>query len=130
MTECGRPANDIKGNIIDVNEVKRRINKWGKQRAAFTVCMTCVDRVRWSPDSWERSPGAVLFRELERCGGKSMRWSDTNDRPEAVRMNAELHAIAELIKAHPDEFEGYLSGLSETVSLDEMRRKRRSRRSS
>ena len=41
-----------------------------------------------------------------------------------------LHAIAALIAEHRAEFDGYLSGIEETVSLDEVRARRAGRRTS
>lgn len=88
--------------------------------------MTCVDRIRYKQVSWEKSPAWVLWRELERCGGKMAHWEDDQDKSGKIgRMNAELRAIAALVEAHPEEFRDYLDGLGETVSLEQARQSRR-----
>lgn len=126
LTECGRPESDVKGDLVTVTEVKRRIDKMGKKRASFTVCMTCVERVRYRTETWEEDPAGVLHRYLERTGGRFAGHGDV----QRERMNRELHAIAALIAEHREEFDGYLSGVQETVSLDEVRARRSGRRRS
>lgn len=126
LTECGRPESDVKGDLITVEEIRRRINKMGKKRASFTVCMTCVERVRYRRETWEDDPAGVLHRYLERSGGAA-KYEGNRQRE---RINRELHAIAALIAEHRAEFDGYLSGIEETVSLDEVRARRAGRRTS
>lgn len=85
------------------------IRKHGQQRAAFLLCMTCVntsDRYR----DWQQSPTDVVARE------GSSRW-----RAELTQMDRELFAIAALVCAHRDEFDGYLADLAETTSLRDRR---------
>lgn len=128
LTECGRPESDVKGELVTVDDVRARVNRMGKKRASFTVCMTCVESVRYRSETWEDDPAGVLHRYLERTGGRG-RYGGSLQSPRE-RMNAELHAIAALIEAHREEFDGYLSGIKETVSLQEERARRRGRRSS
>ena len=125
LTECGKPGDSIAGQLVTREEVQRRVNKVGKQRAAFTVCMTCVDRIRYRQVTWEQSPAGVLWRELERCGGKMAHYEDEDRSDKLARINGELRAIAALIEAHPEEFQSYLDGLGETVSLEQARKSRR-----
>ncbi len=74
--------------------------------------MTCWSTAhRWK--SWETSPRDVIARDVHRYG-----FNDEDG------INEELRAIAALIDAHLEEFRGYLSGLADTVSLDQARRTR------
>lgn len=75
--------------------------------------MTCWDAARRWKD-WANSPRDVLTRDIHRY--------EVGDED---AFNQELRAIAALIDAHLEEFRGYLSGLAETVSLDQARRARR-----
>lgn len=121
LTECGRAANDVK-TIITADELKARIKRLGQQRTAFTVCMTCAGQVKYSM-TWEQHPIGVLDRELKRVGT----FTPTPGYPVALkveRVTAELRAIAALIDAHRGEFDGYLSGLGDTVDLAGARRRR------
>ncbi|MBF6302284.1 hypothetical protein IU459_32795 [Nocardia amamiensis] len=121
LTECGRPAVDV-ASAITADDLTARVKRIGQQRTAFTVCMTCAGRVEYS-STWERYPIAVLERELQRAGIHPPGLSRST-KPEAARMTAELRAIAALIEAHREEFDGYLSGLDKTVDLGARRRRR------
>jgi len=111
LTECGRDAADV-ASVIGRDQLADRLKRLGRQRTAFTVCMTCATTAqRWS--TFEQDPVDALRREV--YGG-----SRTLD-----SLAAELRALAALAQAHPDEFEGFLAGLAETASLAEARRKRR-----
>lgn len=121
LTECGRPATDVK-SVITVDELNSRIKQWGKQRTAFTVCMTCAGQVKFSP-TWEQHPIGVLDRELKRVGTFAPT-PGYAPAPKTARVTAELRAIAALIAAHPDEFNGYVAGVGETVDLAGARRRR------
>lgn len=118
-TECGRHETDVR-SIITRDELKKRLNKWGHKRTAFTVCMTCMDRSKYN-DTWELSPIAVLRRECERVGYYQP-YGDGPRSQQHHRLANELHAITALIEAHRDEFDGYLAGLDDTISLDAKRR--------
>lgn len=108
-TECGKSAIDV-ASVIDRAELHRRVARDGIQRTAYAVCMTCLDASRRWKD-WAGDPVDVMAREF--YGGR---------RDE--RLRDELRAIAALVEAHRDEFDGYMTGLSETVSLDAARRAR------
>jgi len=112
-TECGRDLTDIARHITR-DEAKALIRKHGQQRAAFLLCMVCVqtsDRYR----DWAASPTDVIARE------GTTRWKQQHS-----QMDRELFAIAALIEAHRGEFDGYLADLDETVSLADRRRAQRS----
>lgn len=110
LTECGREVADV-ATTITRDQFFERIKRLGKQRTAFTVCMTCASTApNYLP--WNEDPVSCLRREVQLWRGNE-------------RMTGELRAIAALIAAHPDEFAGYLSGLAETVSLADRRRKQR-----
>lgn len=121
LTECGHPTTGMA--VITVEELAARVRRVGQQRAAFTVCMTCAGRVSYS-HPWRQDPVGVLARELKRVGEYGPRRAVS---PEHARMVAELRAITDLVAAHRDEFDGYLSGLGDTVNLAD-RRTRRIRR--
>lgn len=123
LTECGRRSDDV-ATCITLDDLTARIKKHGKQRTAFTVCITC-----WNTSAnaaqWETNPVGVIWREAQRAGIGS---TNPSIRPEAVRLTHELRAIAALIAAHPEEFSDYLTGLRETTSLADHRRHRNSHR--
>lgn len=123
LTECGRDLNDV-GSAITQQQLQVRVKEHGAQRTAFTVCMTCWSTASAHRETWESDPIAVLYRETQRTGGALV--SPRSDRPERVRLTAELRAIAALIEAHRDEFDQYIAGLAETASLDAVRNARRS----
>jgi hypothetical protein len=119
-TECGRDLTDIAWHITR-DEAKALIRKHGQQRAAFMLCMICVqtsDRYR----DWAGSPTDVIAREVTSrytLGGPG------GTVQEHSQMDRELFAIAALIEAHRGEFDGYLADLDETVSLADRRRAQR-----
>lgn len=109
MTECGRPTNDV-GVVIDRDALIAKIKRDGVQRAAYTTCMTCMETARRWP-LWSEDPVRALSREF--YGGRA-----------DPRFVGELRALAALVEEHRDEFDGYVEGLAETVSLDQVRRAR------
>lgn len=112
LTECGKVAADVK-SCIDREALLARIRHDGVRRAAYSTCMTCLETARRWPD-WGQDPVEALRREFH--GGRA-----------DPRMHDELRALAALVAAHRDEFDGYLAGLAETVSLAD-RRARQARR--
>ena len=123
LTECGRPAHDVKSTIT-VEELQERIKRLGQQRTAFTICMTCNGRASSFSETWENHPIGVLVRELQRVGV----YAPTPGypvKPATARMVRELRAIAALIAEHREEFDGYVQGVGETVDLATARRRRR-----
>lgn len=114
LTECGRPVKDV-GKCIERDELLARLKKYGKQRTGLLTCMTCW---RTSADwkTFADDPVQAMYREV--YGGMSRN----------TGLAAELRAIAALVEKYRDEFDGYLAGLEETVSLQERRlAKRRAR---
>ena len=118
-TECGRAASDT-GRVISRDEFVAKVNRQGQQRAAMSTCMTCWQTAQRHHD-WAHSPSSVLEREVNRA----THWRKAGE--EEPLIDRELRAIAALIDAHRDEFDGYLAGLGETLSLDELRARRRDR---
>jgi hypothetical protein len=131
VTECGRPVTEVQ-SIATVDEIRARIKRVGQARAAFTVCMTCADRIRWVK-SWEQDPISVLARDIKRVGeaetghvprdGDGQRLSRRH--AERAALTAELRALAALAAAHPDEFRGYITGLASATDLTARRQQRR-----
>lgn len=117
MTECGRDGSDV-GALTTPEEVRALVAKHGKQRAAFLVCMTCIET--WSnhrSSTWETDPQGIVAR-----------WITRHDRysrfPEPSHAGRYLHALAALVVAHPEEFRALVEGLG-TVDLASRRRARR-----
>ncbi|MCP2256290.1 hypothetical protein LY13_005080 [Prauserella aidingensis] len=112
MSECGRAEPQ---QAITREEFVQRVRQHGQKRAAMTTCMTCWETTeRWP--SWETDPVGAIAREFY---GRHGRARDSD------RLRDELRAIAALVEEHRDEFDGYLTGLAQTSSLDQHRRQRR-----
>lgn len=113
-TECGKPVADF-AKVISWDEAAEYVRKYGQQRAAFMLCMTCCETARrWGyreptgQCTFEGAPTERLSREF----GKRREQTDR-----------ELRAMGELVAQHRDEFDALLSGL--VVPIAELRRKRR-----
>lgn len=110
ITECGRPLKDVAA-CIERDELLARLKHHGKQRTGLLTCMTCLETsARWK--TFTEDPVDALHREVF-----SFRGDDK-------QLAAELRAIAALIDKYRNEFDGYLAGLEETVSLEARRRAR------
>ncbi len=117
-TECGRAVDEFaEGIVLDRAEALALVDKYGKQRAAFLLCMTCMTTASQYPD-WNDDPSGALAREFHHYN----RWHPD------TRLNDELRAIAALVDAHRDEFDGYLEDVAQTTDLAAARRRRASRR--
>lgn len=114
ITECGLPA--AGHPVITRDEFIAKVKRQGKQRAAFSTCMTCWETAQRWP-TWEQDPVQRIARET--YGGGYRRGSD--------RFRAELLAIEVLVAAHREEFDAALAGLADAPRLDEARRARRAR---
>lgn len=131
LTECGKPVAGLAGRLVTRAEGAARIKRIGQKRAAFSLCMTCVQtsdryRDRFDPTVSEdlvmaigRAASAVQHAYPPHLGRE-----ETPQWRERQRLLAEFEAIAALIAAHRDEFDGYLSGREQTVSLADRRRQR------
>jgi len=110
-TECGRTG----GNrpLMTRDELIAKVKLEGIQRAALSVCMTCLETARRWAD-WRRDPVQAMARE-------TYHGSHGAD----PRLKNELLALAALVEAHRDEFDEMLTGLAGTISLDAARRARR-----
>lgn len=132
LTECGKDTADCPDRLVTREEAEKRIKRIGQKRAAFSLCMTCVetsDRHRNRHDHTvdivhvvARATGAV-----QHAYPPYFDREPTANWLERERLAAEFEAIAALIAAHRDEFDGYLSGREQTVSLAERRGQRRAR---
>ena len=124
ITECGKR---VAGQpVITRDAFLAKVRSQGKQRSAMTTCMTCWNTAASHP-SWDENPVASLVREARQF--EFARWEGTfgGESAKTVTFRDELLAIAALIDAHRDEFDDLLSGLRDTVRLDEKRRERRRR---
>lgn len=112
LTECGRALNDV-NRYIERDELLKRLADWGKQRTSLHTCMTCWETSsRWPV--FETDPVKALSREF--YGGRA-----------DPRFAAELRALAALAGEYADEFQGYLEGLDQTISLQQRRQGRTAR---
>lgn len=130
LTECGKPITEFAGRVITRDDMLQRIRDSGKQRVAFSTCMTCVDTSnRWTRP-WQPANDAVtaLARETESVD-YAMPPRDPEKHNERwicrQRLTTELEALAALVEAHRDEFDEYLTGLAATVKLADRRQRRR-----
>lgn len=110
-TECGLPT--AGHPVITRDEFIAKVKRLGQQRSAMSTCMTCWNTAQRWP-TWGQDPVAMMRRETQMWKGDP-------------RLRDELVAIAALIEAHRDEFDGLLTGLGQTSRLDEARRARRAR---
>lgn len=115
VTECGRPVTDVQSTAAAA-EIQARIKRVGQARAAFTVCMTCADRLRYAIP-WDEDPVSVLAKDIRRVGEFYNRYVPRADdklvehrrHAERATLTAELRALAALAAAHPDEFHSYIT---------------------
>jgi len=143
LTECGKDlARFDLDRIITTDALIARIRDLGRQRAAYTTCMTCWETAR-RHRSDRPDPLRVIMRELE-----ALRWSEdvplgdldhltaarreqvTRDHARRRLVAGELEALGALVTAHRAEFDDYVAGLAETVSLTDRRATRRASRRS
>jgi hypothetical protein len=121
MTECGKPA--AGRPVITRDQFLAKVRAQGKQRSSLTTCMTCWNAAARHP-SWDENPVDSLLRE-----SAQFRWSRYGaPGAKEVSFRDELIALAALVEAHRDEFDELLTGLGDTVRLDEARQNRRRRR--
>lgn len=107
LTECGKPVAEF-ATVLSREEAARKFREQGKQRAAMTTCMTCLNRGQYQPMTWEDNPAAVMGRACERAG-----FHPREDHP----MNVELRALALLVEAHRAEFDQAIADLTSAVPL-------------
>lgn len=99
-TECGNDAADVP--TITREQHVQRVKDMGQQRASLFTCMTCSQTSdRWG--TWDHDPRLIMQRELEWERGGAY-WHTRTDRGQ--RLKDELIAIASLIDAHREEFDG------------------------
>ncbi len=114
-TECGREAGDV-ASLISRDAAVRKVKDQGQQRAAMSTCMTCWSTADRYAD-WATSPGDVMAREVP----LGYRWRRSQGEP---LIDRELRAVAALVAAHRDEFDGYLAGLESAPTLTAARQRR------
>lgn len=130
LTECGKEIADLDPDrVITIDELFARIRRLGQMRSAYTTCMTCFEAARRNRS--DRPDGvATVAREIHAlrwvAGVTDLQFVQRDD-PIAERrrrLAIEMDAIAALVAAHREEFDGFLAGREETVSLDEQRARR------
>jgi len=137
LTECGKSLDTIDaGRIVSYDQLRNRVADIGQKRAAFETCMTCWE----TANRWPDDPATALYREVgvvyrtppshydfppSRHDDGKQRRSYEEAKARRDRFAGELEAIQALIEAHREEFDGYLAGMGETVSLADRRNARR-----
>lgn len=123
-TECGKTAVDV-AKTITFDDLVRKVKDQGQQRAAMSTCMTCMNQAdfRRRPD-WDTCPGALIARESQH---EFLHSGFGHANHQDSLLDKELRAIAALVEAHREEFDGYIQGLRSTVSLAERRRAKAAR---
>lgn len=115
FTECGHPGtNFAEGRCLTFLEAAAAFRRLGKQRAAMVMCMTCVGRVSYGAHTGE-SLEDLVARESNGMGSEFKRdlW------------HRELAALAALVVAHRDEFDGMVAGLEDVTGIAGARERRR-----
>ena len=106
VTECGYDATKVP--TITRDEFKARIKDLGQQRTAMLTCMTCSDTARrWG--TWDDDPRLAVGREIEWERGSAY----YRDSKRGTQLRDELVAIAALIEAHRDEFDGSVTEIQQ-----------------
>lgn len=136
LTECGKDVAGLGSRVVSRAVIEARIRDVGKMRAAYSTCMTCVSTAsRHAPRQHGDEHLNAITREISALayarppreapsggpGDEHDQWLWTRRK----QLVAEVEAIVALVQAHPDEFQGYLSGLGETVSLADRRTAKR-----
>lgn len=130
LTECGRPVEDV-GSTITREQLRWRLKQYGQQRTAFTVCMTCWGVAR-SEDVWETNPTGMISRDMRRGRGAIVYYDyqrpvdgvpQQPTGPHVDRLSVELHAIAEMIAAHRDEFDQRVQAATQAALFADRRRR-------
>jgi hypothetical protein len=130
MTECGKDAVKFPGRLVTRDEASARIKKVGQKRAAFSLCMTCADTSDRHRNKHDITTDMVHV-VARATGSVEHAYPPYVDRApsanwlERQRLAGELEAIAALVEAHREEFDGYLSSREQAVSLSDYRGQRR-----
>lgn len=115
LTECGRPLDDIRGDLITRDEAARRVKRDGVTRFAYRTCITCWQTAeRWP--AWDIDPVTAMHRWVE--AGRYHRRGAAEE-----QTRRELIALAAVVLAHKDEFDAMVAGLAETTELRPRRRR-------
>lgn len=108
MTECGRA---VDRPTWTRGEAVAEYERLGRQQFSLAVCMTCYNTANNNPD-WDHNPISCMHRHTG--------WGSHEE-----RLTAELRAIATLIEAHRDEFDGTVAALLDASELAAKRQERR-----
>lgn len=109
LTECGLPT--AGHPVLTRDQWIEKVRQLGKQRAAFTTCMTCWEAAQRNA-AWSDDPVRAITRAASDWRRKDL-FAD------------ELRAIALLLDAHREEYRETLAGLGNVGDLAARRRARR-----
>lgn len=99
ITECGLDASKV--STLTRDDYFARHKELGMQRCAMLTCMTCSQTAR-NYKTWEDDPRNALGREIA--------WETAWNREDRGNLLLdELNAIAALIEAHREEFDGIVA---------------------
>lgn len=116
-TECGL---DVSRHATwSRQEAIAKMKELGRQRFSMFVCMTCQHTME-NHATWDDDPASCMVRH---AAPMALRWSADRD-GEKRRFADELRAIAALIAAHREEFDGLVQSYGEVVNLRTARKQR------
>lgn len=118
-TECGRDVTDV-ASYFTRGEALELVKKHGQQRAAFLLCMTCVDRT--NTYHWRGTDNGAYHGQTTWADEPMERLNHEHGR-RRLQLETELRAMAELVAAHPEEFAALLAGT--IVPIGELQRQSR-----
>ena len=116
LTECGHQSSEF-AQTADHEEFFAMVKELGQQRAALFFCMTCWSRMRFATLYGQPVDGDPIDLIEREC----------NSRQTHELFRKELRAIARLIEAHRDEFDGLITDQDEMVSPEQLSSKRAER---
>ena len=84
----------------------------------MSTCMTCWSSCDRNQGTWATNPASVMLRHVKKA------WWGDGDEGELRRLNLEFRAIAALVEAHRDQFDGFLADAGAAADLAKCRRAR------
>jgi hypothetical protein len=117
-TVCGRDLDDV-AKWLPWEDAKALVNKYGRTRAQFLLCQTCLQQSNYTADTprrWEADP----VRVVADWAGRGRGWGDPDP-----RIRAELLALSDLLAAHREEYAEHLARRLTPDALAERRKRTR-----
>lgn len=117
-TICGRPLSTVAA-WMTYDEGRQLITQLGQTRACLLLCQTCAGQETRiaRPELWQQDPAAVVHDYTRHLAAPPHSAG-------AQQIRAELLALAQLVDAHPDQYQAAVAA----HLTDELSAKRRARR--